>query len=262
MTAEEIYLRLRDELTADNESSSSPERIFIKADGQTVCTLGMNRSHEIIFVEFKPAPKDLGGIEREHFVHPHPVEMLHNAGWRQAQLTGWEEAEKLLEIIQRSYKKKTRGDEPARRRRKARVAVRGALVRKPKEEKKAAKEPPKRKVAAKKASPKAKVKPKVTPKTKAKAKAKPKAKARKAALKKVKAQPKKKAKAIPKAKKKVAAKSKSATKAKAKKKIAKKVVKKKAAKRTKTPARKTVKAKAKPAKKVKAKKVKPKKKKR
>jgi hypothetical protein len=106
MTVEDIYLKLRDELTADNESSSSPERIFIKNDEQTICTLGMNRSHEIIFVEFKPSPKDLPDIEREGFVHPHPVEMLHDAGWRQAQITVWEEAEKLLEIIHRSYKKK------------------------------------------------------------------------------------------------------------------------------------------------------------
>lgn len=106
MTVEETYIKLRDELTADNESSSSPERIFIKNDEQTICTLGMNRSHEIIFVEFKPAPKDLHDIEREGFVHPHPVEMLHDAGWRQAQITSWEEAEKLLEIINRSYKKK------------------------------------------------------------------------------------------------------------------------------------------------------------
>lgn len=106
MTVEETYIKLRDELTADNESSSSPERIFIKNDEQTICTLGMNRSHEIIFVEFKPAPKDLHEIEREGFVHPHPVEMLHDAGWRQAQITSWEEAEKLLEIINRSYKKK------------------------------------------------------------------------------------------------------------------------------------------------------------
>jgi hypothetical protein len=106
MTVEEIYIKLRDELTAENESSSSPERIFIKNDEQTICTLGMNRSHEIIFVEFKPAPKDLHEIEREGFVHPHPVEMLHDAGWRQAQLTTWEESEKLLEIINRSYKKK------------------------------------------------------------------------------------------------------------------------------------------------------------
>lgn len=106
MTVEEIYIKLRDELTAENESSSSPERIFIKNDEQTICTLGMNRSHEIIFVEFKPAPKDLHEIEREGFVHPHPVEMLHDAGWRQAQITTWEESEKLLEIINRSYKKK------------------------------------------------------------------------------------------------------------------------------------------------------------
>jgi hypothetical protein len=106
MTVEETYIKLRDELTADNESSSSPERIFIKNDEQTICTLGMNRSHEIIFVEFKPAAKDLHDIEREGFVHPHPVEMLHDAGWRQAQITSWEEAEKLLEIINRSYKKK------------------------------------------------------------------------------------------------------------------------------------------------------------
>lgn len=106
MTVEEIYIKLRDELTADNESSSSPERIFIKNEEQTICTLGMNRSHEIIFVEFKPSLKDLAEIEREGFVHPHPVEMLHDAGWRQAQITNWEEAEKLLEIINRSYKKK------------------------------------------------------------------------------------------------------------------------------------------------------------
>jgi|GEM_PF-4444083 len=106
MTAEEIYLKLKDELTADNESSSSPERIFIKSDGQTICTLGMNRSHEIIFVEFKPSTKDLSSIENLGFVHPHPVEMLHDAGWRQAQLTNWDEAEKLLDVINRSYKKK------------------------------------------------------------------------------------------------------------------------------------------------------------
>lgn len=106
MTVEEIYLKLKDELTAENESSSSPERIFIKNEEQTICTLGMNRSHEIIFVEFKPAPKDLGDIERQGFVHPHPVEMLHDAGWRQAQITTWEEAERLLEIINRSYKRK------------------------------------------------------------------------------------------------------------------------------------------------------------
>ncbi|HJZ11658.1 MAG TPA: hypothetical protein VJ521_05890, partial [Acidobacteriota bacterium] len=119
MTAEEIFIKLRDELTAENESSSSPERIFIKSEGQTICTLGMNRSHEIIFVEFKPAAKDLAAIERESFVHPHPVEMLHDAGWRQAQLTAWEEAEKLLEIIQRSYKrKKPRSEETRPRRRK------------------------------------------------------------------------------------------------------------------------------------------------
>jgi hypothetical protein len=106
MTVEEIYLRLKDELTAENESSASPERIFIKNEEQTICTLGMNRSHEIIFVEFKPSPKDLQDIEKEGFVHPHPVEMLHDAGWRQAQITTWEEAEKLLEIIHRSYKRR------------------------------------------------------------------------------------------------------------------------------------------------------------
>src|SRR5262245_62058104 len=106
MTVEETYIKLRDALTADNETSSSPERICIKNDEQTIGSIGMNRSHEIIFVEFKPAPKDLHDIEREGFVHPHPVEMLHDAGWRQAQITSWEEAEKLLEIINRSYKKK------------------------------------------------------------------------------------------------------------------------------------------------------------
>ena len=106
MTVEEIYIKLRDELTAENESSASPERIFIKNEEQTICTLGMNRSHEIIFVEFKPAPKDLAEVEREGFVHPHPVEMLHDAGWRQAQITEWEEAQKLLNIIHRSYKRK------------------------------------------------------------------------------------------------------------------------------------------------------------
>src|SRR4051812_35114231 len=106
MTVEEIFIKLKDELTAENESSSSPERIFIKNEEQTICTLGMNRSHEIIFVEFKPAPKDLADIERQGFVHPHPVEMLHDAGWRQAQITNWDEAEKLLDIINRSYKRK------------------------------------------------------------------------------------------------------------------------------------------------------------
>jgi hypothetical protein len=124
MTVEEIYIKLKDELTADNESSSSPERIFIKNEEQTICTLGMNRSHEIIFVEFKPAPKDLAEIEREGFVHPHPVEMLHDAGWRQAQITSWEEAEKLLVIIRRSYKrKKPKAEEPVVPRKKDRIAA-------------------------------------------------------------------------------------------------------------------------------------------
>lgn len=124
MTVEEIYIKLKDELTADNESSSSPERIFIKNEEQTICTLGMNRSHEIIFVEFKPAQKDLAEIEREGFVHPHPVEMLHDAGWRQAQITSWEEAEKLLIIIRRSYKrKKPKAEEPEKPRRKDRIAA-------------------------------------------------------------------------------------------------------------------------------------------
>ena len=129
MTAEEIYLKLKDELTADNESSSSPERIFIKNDGQTICTLGMNRSHEIIFVEFKPASKDLSSMENHSFVHPHPVEMLHDAGWRQAQLTNWEEAEKLLEIINRSYKKKKSrlSDESPRPMKKVKQAVLEAI---------------------------------------------------------------------------------------------------------------------------------------
>ena len=129
MTAEEIYLKLKDELTADNESSSSPERIFIKNDGQTICTLGMNRSHEIIFVEFKPAAKDLSSTENQSFVHPHPVEMLHDAGWRQAQLTNWDEAEKLLEIINRSYKKKKSrlSDESPRPMKKVKQAVLEAI---------------------------------------------------------------------------------------------------------------------------------------
>ena len=127
MTVEEIYIKLRDELTAENESSSSPERIFIKNDEQTICTLGMNRSHEIIFVEFKPAPKDLHEIEREGFVHPHPVEMLHDAGWRQAQLSTWEESGKLLEIINRSYKKKKPKPEIAG----AKKAVKIPLLKKP-----------------------------------------------------------------------------------------------------------------------------------
>jgi hypothetical protein len=129
MTAEEIYLKLKDELTADNESSSSPERIFIKSDGQTICTLGMNRSHEIIFVEFKPAAKDLSSTENHSFVHPHPVEMLHDAGWRQAQLTSWDEAEKLLEIINRSYKKKKSRltDESPRPMKKVKQAVLEAI---------------------------------------------------------------------------------------------------------------------------------------
>src|SRR5687768_1407414 len=129
MTAEEIYIKLKDELTADNESSSSPERIFIKNDGQTICTLGMNRSHEIIFVEFKPAAKDLTSTENQPFVHPHPVEMLHDAGWRQAQLTSWDEAEKLLEIINRSYKKKKSRitDESPRPMKKVKQAVLEAI---------------------------------------------------------------------------------------------------------------------------------------
>ena len=206
MTAEEIYIKLKDELTADNESSSSPERIFIKSDGQTICTLGMNRSHEIIFVEFKPASKDLTSTENQPFVHPHPVEMLHDAGWRQAQLTNWEEAEKLLEIINRSYKKKKSRltDESPRPMKKVKQAVLEAIraVERPKikqavEEAKRAKarvvvlplKPGKKKVAAapapvvvskpKKEAPKPVVakkatKPKPAPKAvKAKPKAKP-----------------------------------------------------------------------------------------
>jgi hypothetical protein len=208
MTAEEIYIKLKDELTADNESSSSPERIFIKSEGQTICTLGMNRSHEIIFVEFKPAPKDLAAIENQAFVHPHPVEMLHDAGWRQAQLTNWEEAEKLLEIINRSYKKKKSrlSEEAPRPMKKVKQAVLEAIraverprgkvqedLRKsrgklpvtppppPKRKGKAAAAPaPKKaaKPAAKrsvKAKPARKPAPKPKPKVKAKSKAKPKA---------------------------------------------------------------------------------------
>ena len=191
MTAEEIYIKLKDELTAENESSSSPERIFIKHEGQTICTLGMNRSHEIIFVEFKPSAKDLPTIEREPFVHPHPVEMLHDAGWRQAQLTTWEEAEKLLEIIQRSYKrKKTRSSEEPEKRTKGKprrpiLPLRPAISREAAAEASAAKKPGRN---AKAARPAAKVARVVArPKTQAKAKPKPKAKA----------QPKAKAKASP-----------------------------------------------------------------
>lgn len=124
MTVEEIYIKIKDELSVDNDVSSSPERIFIKNDEQTICTLGMNRSHEIIFVEFKPTPKDLTEIEKEGFVHPHPVEMLHDAGWRQAQITVWEEAEKLLEIINRSYKKKKKpAPEDSASNRRAKIAA-------------------------------------------------------------------------------------------------------------------------------------------
>jgi hypothetical protein len=181
MTAEEIYIKLKDELTADNESSSSPERIFIKSDGQTICTLGMNRSHEIIFVEFKPSPKDLSSIENQEFVHPHPVEMLHDAGWRQAQLTNWEEAEKLLEIINRSYKKKkTRSsDESPRPMKKVKQAVLEAIraVERPKA--KASSEVARKEKV--KAAPPAKSKHKATAaKTTSRAKQKPAAKAKRA----------------------------------------------------------------------------------
>jgi hypothetical protein len=183
MTVEEIYLRLKDELTAENESSSSPERIFIKNEEQTICTLGMNRSHEIIFVEFKPSPKDLQDIEKEGFVHPHPVEMLHDAGWRQAQITTWEEAEKLLEIIHRSYKRKRpklaeEGTPEAakgmKRRGRGRVAeARGRTAGKPRKgappEKKAvqAARPKPGTVATKKKPPKAKPSKAKAPKVKA-----------------------------------------------------------------------------------------------
>ena len=199
MTVEEIYLRLKDELTAENESSSSPERIFIKNEEQTICTLGMNRSHEIIFVEFKPSPKDLQDTEKEGFVHPHPVEMLHDAGWRQAQITMWEEAEKLLDIVHRSYKRKRpkqteeapvsrRGKKRARRvspagapGEKARAAEKPA-ARQPQKAKKEAKEKPQpvRKPEPKKKAKAEKVKVKPEPKGKQKkvkvARPKPKAK--------------------------------------------------------------------------------------
>lgn len=200
MTVEEIYIKLRDELTAENESSSSPERIFIKNEEQTICTLGMNRSHEIIFVEFKPAPKDLVEIEREGFVHPHPVEMLHDAGWRQAQITTMEEAEKLLEIIHRSYKRKRpkQVDEKPKGKKSRiealkaiRQARQAAAQRPAAPQKPAGKEKPAAKTAkgaTKKAAPKhvkaAKPKPKAkkaAPKPKAKPKAKAKPTAKKAA---------------------------------------------------------------------------------
>jgi len=200
MTAEEIYLKLKEELTAENESSSSPERIFIKNDGQTICTIGMNRSHEIIFVEFKPSPKDLQSTEQQEFVHPHPVEMLHDAGWRQAQLTSWEEAEKLLEIIQRSYKKKRAKEEPkvvTRGSREARLSriraqrqveePRNKVQEKAKPGKAEKKKPAKEKKSAKaekKPAPKLVVKAKPAPKPKAKskpAKSAPKAAAKKPA---------------------------------------------------------------------------------
>jgi hypothetical protein len=207
MTAEEIYIKLKDELTADNESSSSPERIFIKSEGQTICTLGMNRSHEIIFVEFKPAPKDLSSIENQPFVHPHPVEMLHDAGWRQAQLTSWEEAEKLLEIINRSYKKKKSrlSDDAPRPMKKVKQAVLEAIraTERPKgkavtadakraklqilptkpAKKQAAPPPPPKKAKAQKAKPPAKAKPKKAKPAKAAPKAKTKPKAKTAAKK-------------------------------------------------------------------------------
>jgi outer membrane biosynthesis protein TonB len=192
MTVEEIFIKLKDELTAENESSSSPERIFIKNEEQTICTLGMNRSHEIIFVEFKPAPKDLADIEKQGFVHPHPVEMLHDAGWRQAQITTWEEAEKLLEIINRSYKrKKPRAQEdsiPAAKRLAALKNIRAAakLAKKAAAAAKPAKPAP----PAKPSKPAAKPKPKPAPK----AKPKPKPKARAAAKPKPKPKPKPKAK--------------------------------------------------------------------
>jgi hypothetical protein len=212
MTVEEIYIKLKDELTADNESSSSPERIFIKNEEQTICTLGMNRSHEIIFVEFKPAQKDLAEIEREGFVHPHPVEMLHDAGWRQAQITSWEEAEKLLVIIRRSYKrKKPKAEEPVLPRRKDRIAAlraahaarvgvniatRGKAPAVP-----SAKDAGKKKVEEAKAKAASKEKPapakpaaKKTVKAKAKPKPKSKPKPKKAAKAKAKAKPGKKKK--------------------------------------------------------------------
>lgn len=210
MTVEEIYLKLKDELSAENEISSSPERIFIKNDEHTICTLGMNRSHEIIFVEFKPTPKDLSDVQRESFVHPHPVEMLHDAGWRQAQITMWEEAERLLGIINRSYKKKKKpaGEEleglsreqklavirrrhverlARRKGRPAKVAEKEAAVKK-----KAAPAPAK---AATKAKPAAK--PAVKPKPVAKPKPKPKPAPKKAVKK---AKPAKKTAPKPKAK--------------------------------------------------------------
>jgi hypothetical protein len=213
MTVEEIYIKLKDELTADNESSSSPERIFIKNEEQTICTLGMNRSHEIIFVEFKPAQKDLAEIEREGFVHPHPVEMLHDAGWRQAQITSWEEAEKLLIIIRRSYKrKKPKAEEPEKPRRKDRIAAlraahaarvgmniasRGKAVVVPsaKDAGKKKIEEPKGKAAAAKAKvlpPKAAPTKAIKAKVKAKPKAKPKSMPKKAKAAKAKAGKKKK----------------------------------------------------------------------
>lgn len=188
MTAEEIYIKLKEEMTADNESSSSPERIFIKNEGQTICTLGMNRSHEIIFVEFKPQPKDLSGVERAVFVHPHPVEMLHDAGWRQAQLSTWEEAEKLLDIIHRSYKKKrSRTEERAAKKfRKRRVA--SVKAEKPKVKKQAAKKKVKRAAIGKAKTAKAKIKRKTKKKakavTKVKRKTAPKAKKTKSTIKK------------------------------------------------------------------------------
>ncbi|HET6267467.1 MAG TPA: hypothetical protein VFG11_07105 [Acidobacteriota bacterium] len=201
MTVEEIYIKIKDELSVDNDVSSSPERIFIKNDEQTICTLGMNRSHEIIFVEFKPTPKDLTEIEKEGFVHPHPVEMLHDAGWRQAQITVWEEAQKLLEIINRSYKKKKKPVvEDSASSRRAKIA----MMRSRAAAKLAARHPvklvslmPPTKPGLKKAEPAKKVvaKAPVPPPPKAKAKPAPKAKP---AKKVIKAKPAKKAAKKPK----------------------------------------------------------------
>jgi hypothetical protein len=184
MTVEEIYIKLKDELSAENEISASPERIFIKNEEHTICTLGMNRSHEIIFVEFKPASKDLSDVQREGFVHPHPVEMLHDAGWRQAQITMWEEAERLIGIINRSYKKKKKpsGDDleglsreqklaAIRRRHVERLTKRKGRQAKAAEKEAAAKKkaaPVPAKPAAKKAKPAAKPKAKPVAKPKAK----------------------------------------------------------------------------------------------
>jgi len=72
----------------------SSERVFVKRLGKSVCTVGRENSH--LLIDFKPIPGQRKHADASPFVAPHPVSALHQAGWRQARVSIWREASRLL----------------------------------------------------------------------------------------------------------------------------------------------------------------------